>query len=663
MKTNRSLVLSARASLLAAGVLIAWAFSSAAQTTPPLGQPRAFWSAAHPEWPPFPEPPPGVTAQLLGVTADGAWEFVLQDLGFPYPATLSPSRAMSDDQSLPPLPGDGGTGGYDDWKGGGWPQPSYNLATDFILDIAVTNNLAWLTAYNVWSNYFQIQSLTHVPGLPGEQWAIEKQYNGVTGSVVTLDPIPVDGVPAKFFRGAESDTLVGILHGADAVEPWIHPDWRTTPATFTIYRVNPSGDYPQPLTVYYTLGGSAIPGQTYSNLSGSVTFQVNESSRRVDIVPLVDDLVRSNTTMVLSLVITNSYLVDSNYASAMILIKDNPFHVVATNIYQPATVACEAISNALLVSYNLPDGLPYNFAQIPTNTVTVTNSDNSLLTRAALTNWPGVVGLSNLYVLAVATAPAGQPTNAAGFTNGDIFFNADTPGVLSWVSANGSNYVSTWVILPGDGTNSETNYVRGGLAFDQSGVYGGDLLVATGSSDGMPYEACPQNIYCVHSDRTVRWIATINAEFTKSLAGVCAVPNDPDRYHYLAGKIITADQNYNAVWAADTNGAAYPNGAAYHYWGYPNMADLHIIPANQDFYVTGSVYWNCLFKVSRLYFQDYVGDLLLTREDGTLSILEWDPEIGDFNIVSNLTCPTEGYPDFELGAFASFPIPLISPQP
>jgi hypothetical protein len=53
----------------------------------------------------------------------------------------------------------------------------------------------------------------------------------------------------------------------------------------------------------------------------------------------------------------------------------------------------------------------------------------------------------------------------------------------------------------------------------------------------------------------------------------------------------------------------------------------------------------------------------LPGDGGTLSILEWDPEIGDFNVVSNLTCPTEGYPDFELGAFASFPIPLISPQP
>jgi hypothetical protein len=55
--------------------------------------------------------------------------------------------------------------------------------------------------------------------------------------------------------------------------------------------------------------------------------------------------------------------------------------------------------------------------------------------------------------------------------------------------------------------------------------------------------------------------------------------------------------------------------------------------------------------------------LLVTREDGTLSILEWDPGAGDFEVISTLAYPTVSFPDFELGAFASFPIPLISPQP
>jgi hypothetical protein len=619
-----------------------------AQTTPPLGQPFGFWSAAHPEWPPFPAPPPGVTAQLLGVTADGVWVFVLQDLGFPYPLPRRSSRTMSDDQSPPPLPGDDGTGGYDDWQGGGGPQMFYNPATDFYLEIGVTNNLAWLTVHNIRSNFFQIHSLTNVPRLAGQEWAIERQYVGLITNVVTLDPIPVDGVPAKFFRDAESDTLVRIFAGADAVEPWVPPWWRTTPATFGITRVNANGDYPQPLTVYYTVGGSAIPGQTYSNLSGSVTIPASLNYAAVDIVPLVDDLVRSNTTVVLSLLMTNSYLVDSNYPSALTWIIDNPFHAVATNINLPTTVACEAISNALLVAYDWSDGLPYTFAQILTNTVTFTNSDNILVTRAALTNWPGVSNLSKLDVLAVVTAQAGQPTNAAGFTNGDIFFNADAPGVISWISADGSNYVSNWVTLPG-----EANYVRGALAFDQSGVYGGDLLVATGDSDNLPSEPSQQNIYRVHSDKTVVLIASIDA---LCLEGVCALPNDTNRYGYLAGKIITADQNQATVWAADTNGATGYS------WGY-QYTDFHIIPTNQDFYLAGSVYVNALFKVSRLYFQDYVGDLLMTQEDGTLSILEWDPVAADFKVVYTLAYPTDYFPDFELGAFAPFPIPLISPQP
>jgi hypothetical protein len=599
----------------------------------------------------------------LGVTADGAWEFGLQDLGFPYAAARSPSRAMSDDQSGPPVPGTGGTGGSGGGQGGGGPQTFYNPDTDFYLDIAVTTNLAWLTVHNITSNYFQIHSLTNLPRLAGQEWTIERQYVGPFANVLTLAPIPVDGVPAKFFRGAESDTLVRIITYTDrpAIEPWP----TSLPATFRITRVNANDDYSQPLTVCYTTGGSAIPGQTYSNLSGSVTIQPSDYFADVKIVPLVDDLVRSNATVVLSLVMTNSYLVDSNAPSALNYIINNPFHVVATNIYLPTTVACEAISNALLVAYNWPD---CHFAEILTNTVTFTNSDNSLVTRAALTNWPGVSNLYKLDVLAVVTAQAGQATNAAGFTNGDLFFNGDAPGVISWISANGSNYVSHWVTLTNE-TGDETNYVRGGLAFDQSGVYGGDLLVATGAPDLDSLDVSQRNIYRVHSDGTFVKIASINAY---CLEGVCAVPNDINRYHYLAGKIITADQTAGLVWAADTNGATPYS------WG--SFTDFHIVPTNQDFYLPGSYgsvstggAVDALFKVSRLYFQDYVGDLLVTHEGGVtpedygaLFILHWNPVAADFEVISTLDYRSDYFgiwPDFELGAFAPFPIPLISPQP
>jgi len=116
-----------------------------------------------------------------------------------------------------------------------------------------------------------------------------------------------------------------------------------------------------------------------------------------------------------------------------------------------------------------------------------------------------------------------------------------------------------------------------------------------------------------------------------------------------------ADQSAGRVWAADTNGT---NGYS---WGV--FTDFHIIPTNQDFYVVGSVNANAIFKVSRLYFQDYVGDLLMTQEDGTLSILEWDPETAGFKVVPTLAYPTVYFLDFELGTFAPVPIPLISPQP
>jgi hypothetical protein len=74
-----------------------------------------------------------------------------------------------------------------------------------------------------------------------------------------------------------------------------------------------------------------------------------------------------------------------------------------------------------------------------------------------------------------------------------------------------------------------------------------------------------------------------------------------------------------------------------------------------------------------LYFQDHVGDLLMTHEAGVtdedydaLFIWHWNPVAADFEVISTLAYPTDYvgiWPDFELGAFAPFPIPLISPQP
>lgn len=56
-----------------------------------------------------------------------------------------------------------------------------------------------------------------------------------------------------------------------------------------------------PLVVNYAVGGTAVAGQTYGALSGSVTIPAGATSTTIEIVPLDDPATASNTTVVVTL--------------------------------------------------------------------------------------------------------------------------------------------------------------------------------------------------------------------------------------------------------------------------------------------------------------------------------------------------------------------------
>lgn len=56
-----------------------------------------------------------------------------------------------------------------------------------------------------------------------------------------------------------------------------------------------------PLVVDYTVGGTAVAGQTYGALSGSVTIPAGSTSGTIEVVPLDDPATTSNTTVVVTL--------------------------------------------------------------------------------------------------------------------------------------------------------------------------------------------------------------------------------------------------------------------------------------------------------------------------------------------------------------------------
>ena len=66
------------------------------------------------------------------------------------------------------------------------------------------------------------------------------------------------------------------------------------------------------LVVNYTVDGTAVAGQTYGVLSGSVTIPAGETSATIDVVPLDDQETASNTTVVVTLSAGDYEIVDGH---------------------------------------------------------------------------------------------------------------------------------------------------------------------------------------------------------------------------------------------------------------------------------------------------------------------------------------------------------------
>ena len=92
------------------------------------------------------------------------------------------------------------------------------------------------------------------------------------------------------------------------------------PGVFTFYRTDVQTSLP--LTVYYTVGGSASNGVDYSTIASSVTIPAGGLSATVTVAPLYDALGEGSETVVLTLQSSLLYTVGSP-GSATVTIADN----------------------------------------------------------------------------------------------------------------------------------------------------------------------------------------------------------------------------------------------------------------------------------------------------------------------------------------------------
>jgi len=132
--------------------------------------------------------------------------------------------------------------------------------------------------------------------------------------IITVSP-PVD------YRINESNWLVVTdevilptisITGVNASEPGSH-------GTFTVTRTGSTTD---PITVDYSISGTAINGTDYLALGGSVTILAGQSLKVTSIVVLDDNLLEGTETVILTIVPSLDYQIGSP-STVTINISDN----------------------------------------------------------------------------------------------------------------------------------------------------------------------------------------------------------------------------------------------------------------------------------------------------------------------------------------------------
>lgn len=512
------------------------------------------------------------------------------------------------------------------------------------------------------SNGIDFVSLSGV--LTFDEWETEKQLDIVPladSSIEGVETVTVSLIPTNIYilendsssateTISDTTTTVSIAAGLDAWEP-ISPTNAAQIGNFVITREVSSGELTA-LTLNYQVGGMASNGADYTNLNGTVTFLPDQIVTNLFVRGIYDNQFEGDEAITITLTpIGDGYWINSNSASATIWLFDNQttnlFKTVA-NLDSPAGIDYHQPSNSLIVSFNYNnDGQPSNFLRFYTNVV-MTN----IVT--IITNWSQVHGVLDEVKLVTVK------NTGFGFTNGEVYFSSGNG--VGRISSEGSISNLNWCFL----TNSvQTNAqpLRGSLCMDQTGIFDNSLIAVT--SAGGPAPGILKGVWRVDAQGTPTLIANIN---TPHLEGVITLANDVAKWGPWAGTIVTGDENFDPplIYTVAANGSvSFFNTTNLIFEGI-RTEDFDIIPPNQDLYAC-DLWGNRIVKLSRDYFANYVGDLLITDSGeysapAKLFVLHWDAATTNF-LTRRISYkrPDGSDGQFEHVTFAPIDLPGLTP--
>jgi hypothetical protein len=414
-----------------------------------------------------------------------------------------------------------------------------------------------------------------------------------------------------------STTTVSVSAGNNAVEPNASNSIAGQAGYFQVSRID-SRLFFTNLTVFYRVSGSASNAVDYTNLNGQITFSPGQTSTNVYVQPIADYMFEGDETVLLILISTNGYVVNTNNDSALIMIQDSP---IATNIVRVANVSSpigidySTTTNALIVSSLASGGFVIIYTNlIPSNSIVITN--------VVITNWSRISGLTDEVKLVTVKA------DAISFTNGDMYFGSSKG--IGWLSADGTSSNLNWCILT-NSTVTNAIPVRGSLYVDQTGLFSNNVIAVT-SDNG--FSSSRKGVWRVDAQAHPTLLTNLS---TLHLEGVITLPNDTSKWGPWAGKIITGDEDATPVpliYTIGTNGIVAVYDTTKFFPGGIRTEDFEIIPTNQSLYAC-DYDLGAVVKFSADYLTNYVGELLITEAGenappGKFFVVHWDAASTNF---------------------------------
>jgi hypothetical protein len=276
--------------------------------------------------------------------------------------------------------------------------------------------------------------------------------------------------------------------------------------------------------------------------------------------------------------------------------------------------------NQVVISANYPTGQPFNFLTI----------DGA----GVQSGFSSINGLTDEIKIATAKDTLG------GFAVGELFTGNGLAGNIVRIAPLGGSVQNPWVVL-----SSEPGLMRGSLYVDRTGVFGGDLIVATTTG----------GVWRISS--AVIPIAIKLAQINTHLEGLIVMPNNPVAYGPWAGKILIGAENQGRFYTVDTVGTVTPYVLTDGVHGVVTVEDLDLIPANQNFFGV-NFGTQQLLGAGPSQFATMVGDLLVTQEGpGYLWRVHWNNSTSQFET----TWLGPGWAQWEHVTFSSAGISNIPP--